>query len=528
MVDRSPGADLWNQLDTLSQLGVVGDASDGQLLQHFLNGSESEPKAQAAFAVLVDRHGPMVLRVCRQWLGDSHGAEDACQATFLVLVRKAGSVRQGDSLASWLHGVAVKVAARARTEANRRRALEQRGGAIRGAGVERDEGNPTDSWPELHEEIARLPERYRLPVVLCYLEGLSTEAAAVRLGCPRGTILSRLSRARERLRYQLSRRGLAPVSLFAWMNKPEAPAPVPDSLVAAIKALAAAGAVGTVPVSVLTLSTGVIHAMTFAKIKMAFVVISAAVVIGMGGAGVHAFQQQGGDGAAKVEPVPVQDAPKAEEAKPPTTATDPTQRPFSVPMTGRAAVEPAPAVESVTAPELAAQLKLARKKFARLRSLHETGATPQAVFDEAEGEVQILEGRIAGRAEQLEEDLELLKVRLEAKRAEADVVQAEVEYTKAILAMQNRINTKMVGRTVSAEELAKSEAELKGKTASLAVRGTEVREVEVRIKQVERRLLGLAPLLKTEAKPNANDPRLVELRLQEEKATRRLEDVRRR
>ena len=116
----------------------------------------------------------MVLGVCRQALGNSHDADDAFQATFLVLARKAGSVRKADSVASWLHGVALRVAKRAKTDVARARSTS--GGALdmKATEPERAEGRP-DSWPELHEEIARLPKHYREPVVLCYLEGLSAE-----------------------------------------------------------------------------------------------------------------------------------------------------------------------------------------------------------------------------------------------------------------------------------------------------------------------------------------------------------------
>ena len=148
--------------------------------------------AEAAFEALVTRHGPMVLDVCGHIVCDSHDAQDAFQATFLVLAARAGSIRRRDALAGWLMGVARRVALRSRADAARRRLHERRAAEKQ---AERD-GDPPASWPELHEEIDRLPVRYREPVVLCYLEGVTTEAAALRLGCPHGTVLSRLSRAR--------------------------------------------------------------------------------------------------------------------------------------------------------------------------------------------------------------------------------------------------------------------------------------------------------------------------------------------
>ncbi|MFI5458606.1 MAG: RNA polymerase sigma factor [Isosphaerales bacterium] len=166
MAGGSLGADVLNQLNTLFSFGVAGDLSDGQLFQRFLTARDGTD--QAAFTALVERHGPMVLRVCRQVLGNWHDAQDAFQATFLVLASKAASVRGADSVASWLHGVAIRVAMRAKTDAARRRVYERRSAAMKTAGPEREGGEP-ESWPELHEEISRLPERYREPVVLCYM-----------------------------------------------------------------------------------------------------------------------------------------------------------------------------------------------------------------------------------------------------------------------------------------------------------------------------------------------------------------------
>src|SRR4051794_25877581 len=199
MAGGSTEALVSKHLHTLFNVGTIGNLTDGQLLERFISGHDG--CAEATFTALVERHGPMVLRVCQQVLSDSHDAQDAFQATFLVLVRRAGSVRKRDSVASWLYGVAHRVARRARADAARRRAHERRGAALAAESV--GDGDRPEPWPELHEEIARLPEKYRAAVVLCYLEGLTTEAAARTLGCPQGTVLSRLSRAREQLRGRL-------------------------------------------------------------------------------------------------------------------------------------------------------------------------------------------------------------------------------------------------------------------------------------------------------------------------------------
>jgi RNA polymerase sigma factor (sigma-70 family) len=205
MAGRLAGVGFRNRLDILFKFGVAGDLSDGQLVERFRNGRDGSD--QIAFRVLVERHGPAVLSVCRGVLGKSYDAEDAFQAVFLILVRKASSLRKPDSVASWLHGVALRVALRVRADTTRRQACEQRSARIKLLAADREERSE-ESYPALHEEIARLPERYRQPVVLCYLEGLTTEQAASRIGVPAGTIYSRLSRARERLRGRLVRRGL--------------------------------------------------------------------------------------------------------------------------------------------------------------------------------------------------------------------------------------------------------------------------------------------------------------------------------
>src|SRR5207237_1053872 len=150
-------------LETLLRVGPAAGHSDGQLLERFAD-RRDEAGAEAAFAALVGRHGAMVLRVCRQVLGDAHAAQDASQATFLVLARRARAITRRESVGSWLHGVALRVAAKARVAASRRRAHERRGGAMaagRAGGADGDE-----RWAELHEELGRLPERFRAPLVL--------------------------------------------------------------------------------------------------------------------------------------------------------------------------------------------------------------------------------------------------------------------------------------------------------------------------------------------------------------------------
>ncbi len=195
---------LARPLRALWDVGVVGGFPDGQLLDRVATGSIDA--VEQAFQALVERHGPMVLRVCRRVLDDPNDADDAFQATFLVLLRRALSVRNRASLASWLHGVAMRVAARAKVDAARRRRIEARG--IRPSVGPEADMDRQDIEPLVHEELNRLPEKYWAPIVLCYLEGLTHEGAADRLGWPVGAVRGRLSRARDLLRTRLTRRGV--------------------------------------------------------------------------------------------------------------------------------------------------------------------------------------------------------------------------------------------------------------------------------------------------------------------------------
>jgi len=175
--------------------------TDRQLLHRFVAGNDPD-----AFRGLIDRHGSMVFAVCRSVLRNQHDVEDAFQNTFLALARGAGTIKRLDSIGAWLHRVAIREAKKARRKDCRERAVER---TRTNSGRERPNYPRDLSFiPVLREELNRLPDSYRLPLMLCYLDGKTNEEAATQLRCPVGTIKGRLWRARQTLRDRLSRRGL--------------------------------------------------------------------------------------------------------------------------------------------------------------------------------------------------------------------------------------------------------------------------------------------------------------------------------
>ncbi len=200
------------QIRRLFDEGTIAGLPDGQLLERFVARGD-----EAAFRGLVGRHGPMVLGTCRAILRDPNDVEDAFQATFLVLICKARSIRGGDALGTWLHRVAHRIAFQAGAEAARRRSLERRAGGLRDGDGPWDEPGD-DTRQVLHEELARLSEKYRLPVLLCDLEGKSYAQAAAELKWGEATVRRRLAGARELLRSRLVRRGIAPTTVGVTMN----------------------------------------------------------------------------------------------------------------------------------------------------------------------------------------------------------------------------------------------------------------------------------------------------------------------
>ena len=302
----------------------VAGLGDGELLDRF-----ADRRDEAAFEGLVARLGPMVLGVCRRMLADPHDVDDAFQATFLVLVRRAASIRDRDLVGPWLHGVALRVARRARANSTRRAAVERL--AVVPEAVAESESE--SGWPELRamidEEIDRLPEHHRWAVLLCDVEGLSREEAAERLGWTVNMVRGRLERARGRLRGQLARRGLTPSGSGVWATLVVAPPTPPTALLASTTvraALAFSGgrmATGLASASAVALSRGVLRMMMVSKLKLGLAVLLSTGFVALG-SGMLAAQGPG-DGANPPPSKPVADAPAPEKFKPTTESLGPFQ-----------------------------------------------------------------------------------------------------------------------------------------------------------------------------------------------------------
>jgi RNA polymerase sigma factor (sigma-70 family) len=266
-----PARETLRDLGFLFRFGVTGDLSDGQLLDRFIG--HRDRGAEEAFAILVHRHGPMVLGVCRRVLCSVDDAEDAFQSTFLVLARKAAFIAHPETLANWLYGVALRTARDALARTRRRRAWEEQACSLRLVAAPSSDF-AVELRTILDEELSRLPARFRGPLLLCELEAVSRHDAARRLGIPEGTLSSRLARAKSLLRERLTRRGLAlTVSLITAVLASEArSATVPHSLAeftarAAVLLAAGHSLYGLVATPVYSLTTEVLRTMLFTKIK---------------------------------------------------------------------------------------------------------------------------------------------------------------------------------------------------------------------------------------------------------------------
>jgi RNA polymerase sigma factor (sigma-70 family) len=253
--------------------GSIAVRPDADLVRLFLSGQAES--AEAAFETLIARHGAMVLGICRRILRDEHQAEDAFQAVFLILARKARTVRVEDSLGRWLHGVSRRVALRARGLATRKvPAMPAPGITALDPALAADRAEVREL---IGREVARLPRKYGEPLALCHLDGLSHDQAAEALGVPVGTVRSRLSRARVLLRTRLACRGLAPAAAAAWISSRHARASVPNPFLEMTLKNSAGSvtAAAAIPSSVLLLARLAMRNVSMAKATGAFALTAA-------------------------------------------------------------------------------------------------------------------------------------------------------------------------------------------------------------------------------------------------------------
>jgi RNA polymerase sigma factor (sigma-70 family) len=286
--------------------GTLSGLSDEELLARFLDRMDG-----SAFEAIVSLHGPMVLGICRRMLRDYRDVEDAFQATFLVLVKKAPAIRDRALLSNWLYGVAYRVANRARVQAIQRRARE--------FGVDQLDANAdgigSDSaeiGPVLDQELNRLPAKYREPLVLCYLEGRTHDQAAEQLRCPVGTVRSRMARGRDLLKRRLTRRGCSPVTGIVGGGVPLAFGPSVESVPTALLSSTVRAALGTAAVraagaasvtaSILTLTQGVLTTMKLGQLTWIAMAMLATGVSASGVIAVAFAHSHGGEQVTTAEP----------------------------------------------------------------------------------------------------------------------------------------------------------------------------------------------------------------------------------
>ncbi len=341
--------DAVRQFQRLFNVGTTSGLTDDQLLARFAAQSDD-----AAFEALLERHGPMVLSVCRGVLADPNDAQDAFQATFLVLVRKARSIRAGASLGSWLYRVAFNMSIQINSEAARRQRVERRASEM-ATPMKTDDARGEDLVPALYEEVSRLPEKYRLPVVLCHLEEMTHAQAAQQLGWTEGTVRGRVARAREVLRRRLARRGLAlsagavTSALFqrsASATSATVPASWIDGTVKAAVALVAGHSIaaGVVSAPAVVFSERMVRSLSMTNLKLtaaSLMAVGAAAFVGaalvVAGSQDHAMPKDAGRAAPRVgaaPPAPQDAASKAAEKAKPVAVTGRVVDPAGGPVAG--------------------------------------------------------------------------------------------------------------------------------------------------------------------------------------------------
>jgi RNA polymerase sigma factor (sigma-70 family) len=458
-----------------------GPLADERLLARFAkNGDPS------AFELLVWRHGAMVMGVCRRVLGDHHLAEDAFQATFLALARKPRAVRTGAALAGWLHRVGRRIAVRAKADSHKRAERDRR--VARPELVAPPDVLSAEAQSLIDEEIDRLPEWQRRAVVLCYLDGHTAEQAAQMLGCPRGTVLSRLAAARERLRGRLSRRGLAvpATGLALGVSVSEVTAGVVASTAKAVLG-------GGASIQVIGWTNGVLTAMVMNKIKLATAAVLTTGMLGTGvgwvivpghGSGIFGEAQAAqGSGAGQINRQR-DEAEKqrllAEEARANTVkAREIADRAMRDLEHAKAEVEQATAARKTAEARLAAVMT----RIKELEDRKDTGKSGGL----KNAELEAAEAKLAAAVSDFKR-VEALAKQSFAPRSELDRAYAEVKEAEARLAAATRIEGRKEDSLALERQL---KALLDQQMERERQRSDEVTKYRIRLAQEEERLKAL-------------------------------------
>lgn len=354
---------------------VASELTDGELLARFV-----ERQDEAAFETLLRRHGPTVLGVCRRLLFDPQEVEDAFQATFLVLIRRAGDLGRRELVGNWLYGVAYRTAVRARAQAMRRHQRHTPMDDVAG----REEPCPLhreEMGSLIDQEVHRLPDKYRVPFVLCAIEGRTNEQAAEELGLPKGTIATRLARARARLRARLERRGVALTALLTLLLGDSLRAAVPHPLAAATTASALAAATGktlTVIAAVpAALAGAVLRELFLVKVRaVATAVIALGVALSGGVVGLSNLPQLIPAAATRAEVTP-----RDSDSTPPSESRSQPRSPGTLLRRERACLDPIPPIPAVLLETpLETRLLAPTGDAIRIYRIRVLGGYPQASF----------------------------------------------------------------------------------------------------------------------------------------------------
>jgi RNA polymerase sigma factor (sigma-70 family) len=490
-------------LRRLFHAGTISGAAEDELLERFL-----VERDEAAFEAIVSRHGPMVAGVCQRLLGDPHDVEDAFQATFLVLVRRARAIRDRRLLGPWLYGVARRVAVRARVRAARR--VDRRNVASEPAVAAHDDLEWRDLAPVLDEEVSRLPERYKRPVVLCDLQGLTHEEAARQLGCPIGTVKSRLARARDRLRVRLTRRGLAPAAglLAGGVASRKALASVPPSLVDATVRLSRGFLNGTTVAvrsaspAVVLLMKGTLTTMVFTELLK--VAAGGLLAAGLVAIGAEVYSQSASSGPSDPPRALSRAQPESPDRAPPSNAVQGTSTSGDRAARQQSPDRPEPPHGSLR--ELAVRLRSALRTLAISEKLARNHALSQGELEIARTQVEVLKAQIESERDALNDELEHLMARVQVMRAEIEVAQARGMQSKNEMERQQTLAQREAGHE---DAVLRARDEGRVQEALIEVKKAELSGVNVQIDQVQRRLKQSEALVKEflEPQPEPAAPR---------------------